>query len=722
MWADRTDYSAASQLAILRACPIVISRLLRKRGSVLLAAKVLVISRLLHKKLSESNEHQDKVHYIESIRSKLAKLRRKLLNSIDAIFGGTNAGQSLLVEAMCAFALATSTSARDVLRHFHQLRAEAIVSHMRDYQSSDVVNSMLGAMQLWIRSIQETHTIFPKELATVLMKIKATPLFVGDDVRGVVEMDQEVHGPWIGEDIRNFTPYMRHDDLDVDTVEKLLGSWAPSALRRYLEGVQVLLEDVEDYEMVVQLRKKTLDLLFTSYSYVIGIDRRQVIDNLRDTFNKRLLDIIRKQCSGLAIVGQSIRSTLQAWETNPPNVSTDLWDDSLHSLDTSHGAPILIEALESRLRGTSAVSKMISQQFQLWLQNIHGLEKITQKMRATKWEEEDDDLDVDFDDDGDEFSVRHNLLSVEDPSALREGLVSSATTAASNLQSEMDEMVQTLGDENAAAKAAFLLRLLRDSLSTSSVETKVPIPALYCSPNSLNHLYDVLAIHVTLHTAEMCSPVIARFLTRRDLPQRALWEGTPELPVLPSPWTFRVLQAYVREMGALGIDIWVQGAVKRVKTTMSKLFGGLVSERLRNMESEADAQTERDGEVGDREIEEEQVKASEDLNTPRTKPASPSNGTKTAPSRDRKIQLAFDLAYLLQATSFQASQSSSHAAPPLPMDESVMDDQDGEADTLQSIYEKLLSDLVLPPEEKKRIETSAIGYWKRTSLLFALLG
>ena len=720
MRADRTDYGAASQLAILRACPTVISRLLRKRGSVLLAAKILVISRLLHKKLSEGIAHQDKIHYIEGIRSRLAKLRQKLLNSIDTMFGSIDAVRSALVEGMCAFALATGSSAQDVLRHFHQLRAEVLVSNMRNRQISSIADSILGAMQLWIRTIQETHAIFPRQLSAALMMIKATPLFSGDDVRGIVEMDHEVHGAWIGEDIRNFTPYIRHGDLDANSVEKSLGSWAPTTLDRYLERVQVLLEDVEDYGAVVQLRKRTLDLLFTNHSDVIGIDRRQVLNSLRDAFKKRLLDIMRNRCSSLAIIGQYIRSTLQAWETDPLSVSTNLWDKSLPSLDTSHGAPVLIDALKSRLHGASSASKTVSQYFQLWLRNIQDFEQVIENIRATKWEEEDDDLYADFDEE--EFSARHDLLSVKDPKALSEALKSSAKDAASKLQSELNDIIRSLDNNGTAAKAAFLLRLLRDSLTTSSTEINISLPTIYCSPNSLSHLYDVLAIHVTFSTIETCSSRITRSLARRDLPQRTLWEGTPELPVLPSSWTFRTLQAYVREMVTLGIDVWAPGAVKRVKTVMGKHLGSLISEKSRNISIEADAGQEGNGENRERETDKANVEAAEDVNTPTSKPESPVNVTKAASSKDRVIQLAFDLAYLLQAASLQTTNSSSYAAPQPLTDEPVIKNQDTETDTLRSIYETMLSDLALAPEGKKRIETSAAEYWKRTSLLFALLG
>ena len=707
----------------------MISRLLRKRGSILLAAKLLVISRLLHKKLSEGRAHQDKAFYIEGIRSKLAKLRLKILDNIDTIFGSLDVGQPVLVEAMCAFALATSSSARDILRHFHHLRAEAIVSHMQYRQGSHGVDSMLSAMRLWIRSIQETHAIFPRQLSTALIKLKAAPLFSGDDVKGIAELDQDVHGEWIGDDIRNFTPYIRHDDLDSKAVEELLSGWASMALGRYLERVQTLLKGIEDYDEVVQLRKRTLDLLFTSGVRVTGVDKRHAVNSLRDASKKRLLEIAQQQCFTLETVSQSIRTTLQAWERDPPNVSLDLWDRSLASIDISHGAPAFIDALKSRVHGTSSASKRITQQYQTWLRGMQDFENVIEKMRMAKWEEgDDDDLVTDVDDDSlDDFDTRQNLLGVVDPDDLNKGLEALTEDAASSMQSAIDKMVQGLDDPSSAAKAAFIIRLLRESLATPATGISVSLPTLYCSPKSLIRLYDVLAIHVTRSSLQTCKSSVTKSLARRGLPQRALWEGNPELPVLPSPWTVRVLQSLTREMGDLGVDVWSKGAVERVKTVTREEVEGLIGGILREEESEAkNPEKDKGGKVNNEAEDQKHKKnpeAPDDRNglAPDTK-SPPIKDTKEVGSQDRSIQLAFDLAYLHQATSLPTTKPSSHALPgPFP-DEADASKEDQEADALSSIYHKTLSKLSLDVEGKRRIESGAAEYWKRTSLLFALLG
>src|SRR4051794_38878422 len=117
----------ASQLAVLQACPVVISRLLRKGGSSLLAAKILVVSRLLHKALSQTSNAPS---LVEKLRYQLASLRRHLLRHIDRQFSNLSPSTSVLVDAMCAFSLATSSSPTDVLRHFTHVRLQAIAAQL----------------------------------------------------------------------------------------------------------------------------------------------------------------------------------------------------------------------------------------------------------------------------------------------------------------------------------------------------------------------------------------------------------------------------------------------------------------------------------------------------------------------------------------------------------------------------------------------------------------
>ncbi len=124
-WAlpETNTYAQTARLAVLHACSVAPPRLLRKRDSTLPAAKVLVLSRLLHKSLAQTAG--DAAPFVEGLRVRLGSLRRRLLDRVDSQMA--KADGAGLVEAMCAFSLATSSGPRDVLRHFLHVRREAVL-------------------------------------------------------------------------------------------------------------------------------------------------------------------------------------------------------------------------------------------------------------------------------------------------------------------------------------------------------------------------------------------------------------------------------------------------------------------------------------------------------------------------------------------------------------------------------------------------------------------
>ncbi|CBX96895.1 hypothetical protein LEMA_P100260.1 [Plenodomus lingam JN3] len=107
---DGERYAFASQLSVLRNAPLVMTRLMRTEGSYLLIAKVLVISRLVHKALTKST---DKPSIVDQLWERLLSVRRKLLRRIDKRLSSTTGETATLVESMCAYALATSSTPSD---------------------------------------------------------------------------------------------------------------------------------------------------------------------------------------------------------------------------------------------------------------------------------------------------------------------------------------------------------------------------------------------------------------------------------------------------------------------------------------------------------------------------------------------------------------------------------------------------------------------------------
>lgn len=679
--ADRGHYVFASQLAVLRSCPEVISRLLRKGGSVLVAAKVLVISRLLHKKISENQ----KAHtYVETIRARLARLRQKLLASIDRRFKTLPIETTSLLDAMCAYSIANSSSAADILRYFHRVRSEAILVHMKEQDDSG--ENMLQGLKLWLRTLQDTQAIFPRQLSNALSKLKITPLFNSPDVRSIVEIDHDVHGEWIGEDIKNFTPYIRHDDLQIEIANQQLTKWASSTLGHYRDSIHDLLGSIDDPNIIIQLRRRTIEMWFSSHSQAAGVDRLQVLDSLRGAFATRLTCLIADRCSTLSQVTSKITHILQEWQTGVTGVSPFMWEDAMISMDTSNGAGPFIEALQTRVYGSNDQIKGVLQGYQAWLDTIRGFETVIQGLRKLRWEEDPDDVD----EDEDLINHKHTLLNETDPQELSDGLASSVTKAFSSMRTTIDEIATSLANvKNHAPKAVFLLRILREFNQRVPPNMERP----HFEPSSIRAFQQAVADSVIQNSLSKCRSRIAKAMKREKLPQRALWEGSPELPTMPSSWVFRLLQVLVSNMVDAGLDIWSPQAIALMKIILRR---ALVEEFSDQSDAKSASDSPGNGGRQEKDTQSESQDPQPNSETPES-----SGSSSSSDKDDSKIQQVFDLVYLNHAT--------------------LALGKVGTADDFACLRKSRLQDLRLPESLKDRLEKAAAEYWKRTVLLFGLL-
>jgi hypothetical protein len=163
---------------------------MKREGSYLLIAKVLVIARLLHKALSQAT---NKPPIVDELWERLLSVRRKLLRRIDKRLSNTSGETASLVESMCAYALATSSTPTDVLHHFLKMRLDRMNSELKA-GGDELAKHGISALKLCIQTCLDTQTIFPRRLADALGKLKAHPLTQDPDVRGLYELNLDVHG------------------------------------------------------------------------------------------------------------------------------------------------------------------------------------------------------------------------------------------------------------------------------------------------------------------------------------------------------------------------------------------------------------------------------------------------------------------------------------------------------------------------------------------------
>lgn len=685
----RGEYSLVSELAILQSCPTVISRLMRRSHSSLLAAKILVLSRLTHKTLSQ---REDAPPLINSLQNHLISLRRKLLRTIDSRLSDPDADAPVLVEEMCAFSLATSSTPTDVLRHFHHVRLEAINRRLDSINASH--DDVLSAMKLYIRTLFESQVIFPKRLADALSKLRLQPLLQQKDVRATSELSLHLHERWISDELRNYTPWPRHDELSPSEADKQLQIWAKQALSAFLSGTQMVLGRTQEprhiplgseyerptkLESIMALRKAVLEAWPWSGARLPGLDPSDVIDHLRSLFNAQLAAEAHKSASLIKNFISALRVLTKATNRSA-NTSSTLWAPTLLSAPLTAGAQPFKSAILSAYHGQPPTPQTIAihsclQHYESFLTALSALRTAIKEMRETRWDDLLSDTAYDEDIDVDE---KQQLLSRDDPRELENALTEALENATEVLNQGLSEVVDGLRPTGPVpTETIALLRVLR-VVQRRNVD--VGRPAL---PSSvIRTLHRRLAQGAVASAVSSFSDSVSRFATAKNVVARALWEGSPALPMQPSPAAFKMLRRLEGDMAAFGADLWCGGAVIEIKSALD----GEIAMIVRGFEKVVREEGETAINGHERENEGE----------------SATDGSEKEELRKEKLtQMLFDALYLQRAVTIRQTS--------------------GEESGLAIAVGQLVRDAEVADSELAKLRKSAAEYWKKSYLLFALL-
>jgi hypothetical protein len=172
---NRSAASIAARLRLLDACVLVVGRILKgggglgdsvKRGDrLVLSTKVLVLSRLLIKSLLDDAADPSSRRAIETARTSVSKLRRRLLRNVEKVFerAGDETEREDVQKALCAYSLATSSGAKDVLRHFLHVRGEAmgLAFEAEDNNRKTSAEDVVKSLRLYSRTLLDVQALVP---------------------------------------------------------------------------------------------------------------------------------------------------------------------------------------------------------------------------------------------------------------------------------------------------------------------------------------------------------------------------------------------------------------------------------------------------------------------------------------------------------------------------------------------------------------------------------
>jgi hypothetical protein len=570
---DVERYTFASQLAVLRSAPTVMARLMKRDGSYMLIAKVLVVSRLLHKVLSQA---KNKPPIVDQLWEKLLSMRRKLLRRIDKRLASTSGETASLVESMCAYALATSSAPSDVLQHFHKVRMEKMVSELKR-GGDELAKHGITALKLCIQTCLDTQTIFPRRLAEGLTKLKAHPLVQDADIRGLYELNLDVHDRWIGDEARNYTPWPRHDELQRPEAEKILHRWSKDAVAAFLKGIKKALDGESRLKEVAHLRQELIETWILSGSRMAGVKSTHVLDDLRDTMNEKLESIVQSRTQALHNVVSELSSQL-ARPLSSGDSELSLWAHTTSASDLSNGALHFKSTILSTYQGRDSAVVTLTSAFDRWMESVLEVKGIVKSMKEARWDDTFAD-DVEDDSDDDLGDSKQTLLSNDDPRLLEEVTQEALAESLQNLGKAFSKIVEKSSNEASTInQTVFILRVIReigDRIPRLKLQEKSTALASPFQAETLRALHGALAAHIAPPATEAYKATLSSTSKVRTN-THILWEGNPPLPSQPSPSAFRFLRELIKSMASVGSDLWASSAVavlkSRVEEDVTKLL------------------------------------------------------------------------------------------------------------------------------------------------------
>ena len=687
--ADASKHAFGAQLSLLHRCTLSISRLLRKRASLLLVAKLSIVSRQLQNTLSQ---HASPPPFLDDLRSQLAHLNQTLLKRINKRLASTNTTDDSIIESLAAYCLATRCSSDDAIHQFHQVRLDVITSQL----DKSRVN-IPKALSLFVRTLQTSKTLRSRQFSDVLSKLKSTPILSDPDIRSLDGLELEILGRWAVPEVKNFTPWIKLSELSRTAGVDSIKEWSSQAFDKFTEGCDKCLADSNEFNDLLALRAETLELWLSSWGSTITYNSNDVLERLRTIFNNHTKRVLSSQIQSIDEVGAQILSTISEWDSAEHVPAGSLWDSDLISADFSDGAASFKHIVADRLLGRDHDVSAVLKKYQTWLSFIGEKNESIESLRQLRWtdilvggEVEDEDIDI------------TPSLNQEDPKILFDTLHSAVKQALEKLEKSLNNAFNALGTAKQSAKARYLLRLVR--LVRRDIPAEFVASDFLFSRSMVPQLQNLLASDIMEQAAAL--PFVSSLKTDsaskalKAVPGRTLWEGELAIPVQPSPSTFKTLRHLSATMDETGTDLWDPSTVDVLKAQLQLKIETVIKSTLDEMVAwDGSSKATKSPPASDEKTEDGRKDESED------KADSPKDADKKSDNehasqvdilRDWQMQLLFDATYLAAMLGDSSTQ-------------------------LASVTEAIQKSLESRSDAFKGIQQGAAEYWKRTELLFGLL-
>lgn len=652
--------ASVAQTKVLQSCIAVSGRVIRSSGDALIAAKLLVLARLVHKSLAEAEEVPT---VLEELRRKLGQTRKRLLGYISRTLVKADVDKPIMVDTLCAYALITSSAPKDVLRYFLQVRFEQLESKAE----APVEQGLLEMLELYSQTLLDTREVFPRRFAESLSQLSKIALVRDRDVRAVSELSLEIYEQWISEDVRNFYPWVRHDQVSTAEVGDAMTSWAKQAQACLLQGLSDFLKGQEDAHAVLATRKKMLSKYLSLSTKLRNDSHVQAVNDIRAAFLEKL-ENLATQAAQLPDIG------LDAQRSKGEAKASGMWELSSEEMDLNGGAVYFRQEVIRRQHGRNSATQHVAGILDQWIGRRNHLDEAIASMRSTKW---DDDLDLDLEDlpEGESLQV---ILSKQDPAQLESRLRRETTTSMQHAYRKVEGSSEAVDDPTLVVRVVREVDQRRRALNERLEEAE----SVRADGNFLAAMHRQQAMSISEDPIKR----YATALQSRPRTPVALWDGSPPLPIQPSPTTFRFLKGLHRKMSGADNDLWSPAAVQVLKTVLSDKLSDQVGLDV------IDSPKAKDLTNGHTDASPDDAEAKEN--------SSDGENATVDMRRDRLVQCMFDFLYLQCVFATGGG---------------------GKAGKLDRLTEAMKERAELDATAQERLRKSANDYWKRTYLLFGLL-
>ncbi|RBR03168.1 uncharacterized protein FIESC28_11798 [Fusarium coffeatum] len=714
---NKSTASITARLRLLDACVLVVGRILKgggglgdniKRGDrLILSTKILVLSRLLIKSLLDDATDASSRRAIEVAKTSVSKLRRRLLRNVEKVFerAGDETEREDVQKALCAYSLATSSGAKDVLRHFLHVRGEAMglafdVDSNRKTSAEDVVQSL----KLYSRTLLDVQALVPGRLSLALSGLKSHPLLADPSLKQLEGLRLDIYERWCDEEIQYFTPFVRHDDLDGSQARQMLSTWSEKGSGVLLDGLRKTLGTMSEFKLIMELRTNVLELWVRDGGKAKGIDPSEMQDSLREAINSRMLEVLDTKVSKLRLVGSEVSAALGKWKDGITDEHVSIWNEEGYDEALSGGAAPFVQEVVSRLYGRNDAVSKAAHSYKSWYHVIDDVKEVVEQLRRQRWDNDYDEIE-----DEETIEARQKLLSKDDPQMLQERL----DTTLDKSFKELEDQIQGLWSERAESSkngrvAMYFLRVMRDIRQQLPDRPSIRTFGLKIVPS----LHENVAIAVSKSALDEFA---AQGVTQRVVVGRPLWDGEPALPNQPSPEVFQFLRSLSLSMSDEGVDLWTKAAVSVMKRHLTQRLCEMWEKSLaENSAEETDVSNKPDDDDGEpKKDDQDTEKEDEDGAEEKDSDAEISTGDEIPGDNDTNSGLSFEQkADLLTQWLFDISL----------LRHCISNVEQDSSDLFQKLEDKVYQQSKLSnATARQRISKSANDFWQRTSLLFGLL-